>query len=391
MNLNELLNTQECKYLDFKRQWHKDNADLILDILCMANSDAKTDRYLVIGYDEQEQKIHGDISQNRKSNDDLCNLIMTSHFNRFPEIHIETFKESGKIIDVIVVKKTTHRPYFLLQDKKYKEGKDILRAGVVYTRNGSVNTPKNSVASENQIADMWRERFGLTLSPKERIEKYVQDVEGWEEQYNEQEQTSTFYYKQFPEFTIEYSHPQNMTEYTLNHHAGVVFAHSYSNSYETTLKYKYHTTTLKSESLYICEKLRYYILFPKVDWLYYNPDNYSDIHVFVGDADISHRGVDREEIDWNAGLGGCYKQVTFFYNIKGSFEYYVQQILNKKSGYNMYRDYRFNYRNCNNYDENKDISCPVQIYLIDKDEDIANRLSQEFLKLQSRNIIADNA
>ena len=47
MNLNELLNTQECKYLDFKRQWHKDTADLILDILCMANSDAETDRYMM--------------------------------------------------------------------------------------------------------------------------------------------------------------------------------------------------------------------------------------------------------------------------------------------------------------------------------------------------------
>lgn len=381
MELNELLNEHESDFLDFKQEWYKDTACLILDILCMANSDVKSDRYIVIGYNEEEKKIC-DISENRLMQDNLCNLLSTSNFNRIPDVKIETINIADNELDIIVIKRSSHRPYFLLKDKQFKTKNKTVRAGVIYTRNGSVNTPINQSAPETQIADMWRERFGLLLSPKDRLKIYIQDCENWDCNYDEEKRTCVWYYIPFPEFTFEYTSPYNMSDYSPDEHANVVFAHSIGNSYETSLRYKYHSTILKSESLYICDKNRYYILHPHTDWLYYNPDDYKDIHVFVNNACLSDRGKTIDEIDFNSNQGGCHRQITFFYNIQNSFEYFVQKIINKNSQYDIYKDYFFFYDVCSNSEENKDITCPNKIYLFEQNENIAQRLKNEFLSLQ---------
>lgn len=381
MELSELLKEHESDYLDFKQEWYKDTGCLILDILCMANSDVNSDRYIIIGYNE-EQKQFCDISENRLNQDNLCNLLCNANFNRIPIVRIETLNISGNEIDIIIIKKNTNRPYYLFKDKQIKTKHKTIRAGVIYTRNGSVNTPIDQTATESQIADMWRERFGLLLSPKERLEIYVQDCNNWECNYDEERRTCIWHYTSFPEFTFEYTIPSDMSDYGSHERADVVFAHSIGNSYETSVKYKYHATILKSENLYICDKGRYYILQPKTDWLYYNPDNYEDIHVFVNNASLSNRGKTIDEIDFNSSHGGCHRQVTFFYNIKNSFEYLVQRIINKNSQYDIYKDYFFFYDGCGNSEENKDITCPDKIYLLKQNENIAQRLRNEFLSLQ---------
>ncbi len=74
--------------------------------------------------------------------------------------------------------------------------------------------------------------------------------------------------------------------------------------------------------------------------------------------------------------------MVFCYNIKNSFEYCVQEILNNKNYRNIYRDYI--YFDSSSEDENKNIKIPHQIYLFTQDEDIAQRIKQEFLNLQDR-------
>lgn len=376
----QLLTQLESNYIDFKQQWYADTIDLILDILCMANSDAKSDRYLIIGYKETEKKFC-DISVNRKNRDDLSNILSTAGFNRVPEVYIETTNISGNEIDIIIVKKTNYRPYSLLKDKRHSA--KIIRAGVIYTRNGSVNTPINESASENQVADMWRERFGLTLSPKERLAIYVQDYKNWKHTCDENYQLSIWHYEPFPEFTIEYSIPKDMSDYSNPpERAGYVFAHSIGNSYETNIRYKYRTTILQTESLFICDKQRYIMLTPHTDWLYYHHEDLTDIHVFANNSHISDRGKTLTKVDCDSK--GKYRQVTFFYNIKNSFEYYVQRILNFDSAQDIYIDYSFNYSGCSNSTENKNITCPSTIYLLESSEDIAIKLRAEFVALQKR-------
>lgn len=381
MNVYELINQPESDFLDFKREWHNDTVDLVLDILCMANSDAQSDRYIVIGYDEKEKAIC-DVSANRRKLDDIYDTLCNSNFNRLPDIYVETFSIDDKELDVLIIKKTNYRPYFLTKDKVNRARNRIIRAGVVYTRNGSINTYIDKSATESQIADMWRERFGLTLSPKERLEHYINDIRNWEYNYNEESRKYIYYYIPFPEFTMEYTIPDDIQEYSKDNHSSYIFANSIGNSYTTILRYKYHTTVLKQEDLFLCDKSNYRVLHPHVDWLYYNPDDYRDIHVFARSSEYSDRGKRIEEIDYKHSPNGTYHQVVFCYNIKNSFEYCVQEILNNKNYRNIYRDYI--YFDSSSEDENKNIKIPHQIYLFTQDEDIAQRIKQEFLNLQDR-------
>mgnify|MGYP005838619741 CR=1 FL=1 len=111
MQLEKLLEEDESEYLDFKQKWYEDTGCLILDILCMANSDTQSDRYIVIGYSEKERKFC-DISENRLNQDNLCNLLSTSNFNRIPLVKIQTLSIAGNEIDIIVIKKAQTDPIF---------------------------------------------------------------------------------------------------------------------------------------------------------------------------------------------------------------------------------------------------------------------------------------
>lgn len=44
---------REGIYWDFKREWHDNKADLLHDIICMANNPAETTGLLIIGVDEE--------------------------------------------------------------------------------------------------------------------------------------------------------------------------------------------------------------------------------------------------------------------------------------------------------------------------------------------------
>lgn len=69
MNFFDLLEQNESEYLDFKSEWHKYPLELVYDILCMANSDATGDRYIIIGVraNEKTHKKHFTASQKIKT------------------------------------------------------------------------------------------------------------------------------------------------------------------------------------------------------------------------------------------------------------------------------------------------------------------------------------
>ena len=39
----------EGEYWDFKQQWHSNNAELLHDIICMANNLVNRDAYIIVG------------------------------------------------------------------------------------------------------------------------------------------------------------------------------------------------------------------------------------------------------------------------------------------------------------------------------------------------------
>lgn len=85
MQLDELIRQPaESEWLDFKREYHDNTADLLHDVLCLANAYADSDRYLVFGVanDRNAHDVAND--PNRKTNADLHDFLRQVHLNRIP-------------------------------------------------------------------------------------------------------------------------------------------------------------------------------------------------------------------------------------------------------------------------------------------------------------------
>lgn len=199
--LDYLLEKEEQEFLDFKQEHYNNNASFIHDILCLSNAEYDGDRYIIFGIEDKTKKIVGiENDRNRKNLQNFIDLIRSSNFNNQPTISLNTLTKEGQELDILTILNKKKRPYFLLKDKQ--EGKTTVRAGVVYTRDGDCNTPINSTADTAKIETIWREHFGLDLTPLERFEIYIQEHDMWLKQPTSVDK-AIYYYKQHPEFTIE--------------------------------------------------------------------------------------------------------------------------------------------------------------------------------------------
>nr|BFD33632.1 ATP-binding protein [Pigmentibacter ruber] len=256
--IKQLINNQECEFIDFKREYHKNNSDLIHDILCLANS--KTDskyKYLIFGVDDDKNffDIKNDIK--RKKENDLMDLVKNARLNNLPNIKLFALNYRDNPIDIIQIQNINHKPYFLTQD--YGQGKDTIRAGVVYTRLGSSNTPKNGSATPKQIEDMYRERFNIDKTPNEKIMTYLKDKNNWK--YNYVNDTKLhFYYEPDPNFSIISEKSKFNREYFENW----VLVFNDQKSYTDILTIKYKETKIGELILVWCDGGRFGIPLPSI-------------------------------------------------------------------------------------------------------------------------------
>ena len=191
-----LLEQRESEWLDFKENHHDNKATLVHDILCLANSDAEKNRYLVFGVDDG-RTVKGIVADpNRRRQADLYDLISACRLNVVPSLRLLTVEHSpGVEVDILEIENRPEKPYFALEDKTDK-GK-VLRAGAVYSRLADRNTPINSCVDDKKLERMFLERFALHLTPSERFRRYIQDIDGWQVK-----DTFSGFYKAHPEFTI---------------------------------------------------------------------------------------------------------------------------------------------------------------------------------------------
>jgi hypothetical protein len=255
VNLEDLLSQTESERLDFKRQFHQNNIELLHDIICLANSYVEGDRYLVFGVADDKTIVGVQSDSNRKNNAGLQDLLRQSNFNRIPTIKLQTIEYQPSIeVDILIIRNRPDKPFFIIKDKTF-QGKTI-RAGVIYTRLGDTNIPLQESAPEAQIELMWRERFGLGLPPLERMKLLLNDFKDWGS-INEDTQ---LYHKQFPEFTVRQGKQ-------INDH----FRESWSDrfpdisahSFEVELRY--FETIIHKETFVTCDGGRYQIPLPKID------------------------------------------------------------------------------------------------------------------------------
>ena len=210
--LKELINNNsaESVYVDFKQKWHSCNTELLHDILCLSNADYDGDRFLLFGVNDQG-KLIGLIPEDnfRKKDHQLQDLINNANFSSRPDFSLYTLSIDQKEIDIIQIANTCYKPYFLLKSNESKSAKENQKkkkipAGVIYTRNGSSNTPIDKTATECQIERMWKERFGIDETPVQRMKKYLLDFKNWKNINHGCGED--LFYDLFPEFTIKFDY-----------------------------------------------------------------------------------------------------------------------------------------------------------------------------------------
>lgn len=194
---------QEGSYWDFKREWygHNKDGDMLIDIICMANNLVNRDAYIIIGVDEESNYAIRDVSQdtNRRNTQMLTDFIRGKKFagDFRPVVTVEPVYLDGGLVDVIVIHNSTNTPYYLKE--KYKG----IFANNIYIRLSDSNTPSDKSADFHHVEYLWKKRFGMLLSPIEKVKLYLKHPEHWENSPSNEDKK---YHKYAPEFTIDHTY-----------------------------------------------------------------------------------------------------------------------------------------------------------------------------------------
>lgn len=201
-NIEKLISLkQEGSYWDFKREWYSQDkkADLLHDIICMANNLSNRDSYIIIGVDEENDYSFSSVMDdpNRRNTQQLVDFLRDKHFagGVRPVVHVENISIGENEIDVIVVHNSDATPFYLTE--KYQS----VMSNNIYTRVMDSNTPKNKSADLSHIELLWKKRFGLLASLLERMMIFLKNPGLWDCSPSCFEEK--LYYRFSPEFTIE--------------------------------------------------------------------------------------------------------------------------------------------------------------------------------------------
>ncbi len=297
MNIEtEIFNLIESKregdYWDFKQEPHDNKASLLHDILCLSNSLHRGNRFLIYGVSDPKDgtEVIGLTKEqnNRKTQVQFIDFLRTKSFagDCRPEIELHTIELYGREIDVIVIFDNPIKPYYLTEDYGDK-GKNV-KANSIYTRTNDTNTPIDKSADIGVIEKMWRQRFGLDLSPLQRMKLLLLQPKDW---FKDIGNKPYAYHLDFPEFRIEFSDVHTFWE---------VYSFFFTNekSYLGTATFKYHSTTLFELEYMYCDEMRIELSVPETayvklknseNWFYYyNLEELNGIFLYFMTNRLTH-------------------------------------------------------------------------------------------------------
>lgn len=188
---------REDDYWDFKQCYHKNKADLLHDIICMANNRSNHDGYIIFGIQDKTFNIIGvEKDELRKNQQNIIDFLKSKSFSNDtrPKINLVTLNIYQHSVDVLIVYNTLETPYYLTKD--YKDNNRIVRANYIYTRVGDTNTDIDKSADSNHVEYLWKKRFGIHLTPFEKLRYILSQKDKWEVTEN------VSYYIQNPEYTL---------------------------------------------------------------------------------------------------------------------------------------------------------------------------------------------
>ncbi len=181
---------QEGGYWDFKQEWHKNNAELLHDIICLANNLENHDAYIIFGVKDETCEIVGVNKKdaNRKNTAKIVDLLRNGKFfvgDIRPMARVETITIGEKELDILIVENSHNTPFRLEKDfpntdknSQKKKLKTVL-AKNVYTRVQDTNTPINMTADPDKEEKLWRKRFHIDESVYDKLLYYLSKPDDW--------------------------------------------------------------------------------------------------------------------------------------------------------------------------------------------------------------------
>lgn len=245
----ELINTQrEGEYWDFKEKHHDNKANLLHDILCLANSLAKRDKFLIYGVSDPSDgcELKGVTEENRRSQTDLIDFLRSKDFagGMRPEVELRSFTVDDNDIDVIRIFDHREKPYYITSD--YRDKSRLVKANHIYSRTLDTNTPINENSDLNRIERMWRERFGLDLQPAQRMIELIKKPHQWDKDVGNR---AYAYHKHHPEYQVKFGETSEFKD---------VYSYFYINeqSFIGTASFRYLSTELFTLPYVYCDEMR---------------------------------------------------------------------------------------------------------------------------------------
>lgn len=247
---------QEGSYWDFKRQWYDDKheGDKLHDIICMANNLVDRDAYIIIGVDEENDYKICDVKNdpNRRNTQQIINFIREKNFagEYRPIVTVQTLSIENNIIDVIIIHNSNNTPFFLKE--RYKN----VAPSNIYIRYQDGNTPIDNSADLHNIEYLWKKRFGILLTPIQKILIYLKHPENWERTLN---YDNVWYYKFAPEYTISLTWDDNSPPTRCEYY---FFDYPDQNSHWGSIKIDYHQTLIKELTAIGLDGFRFFTTTP---------------------------------------------------------------------------------------------------------------------------------
>lgn len=304
---SEILNLIESKreddWWDFKREHHHDKAELVHDILCMANNRPRRDSYIIFGIDNETFSVVGIESDTYRRNqqgitDILRNITFAGSVR--PRIEIQTITLDNHEIDVLIIKDSPDVPYYLekeYQDKNLKNADEkkyrkIVKPYHIYTRVVDNNTAIDKQADMNDVEFLWRKRFGIELPIMERLHILLSETNKWIFDWGNKKYC---YHIEYPEFQMIQVDDVEQGWYP----AAAFYTHPVMHL--ARLNITYHSTVIYETELWVFDQLRKYL--PKAEnysieqqvnfcYTYYMLDSIEGklLQIFThGNCDISSR------------------------------------------------------------------------------------------------------
>ncbi|MBB6635692.1 ATP-binding protein [Cohnella thailandensis] len=256
-----ICSNREDDYWDFKEKHHSNKANLLHDIICMANNRVDRDAYIIFGIADGTFEVVGvENDEKRRNQQQMIDFLKSKRFvsGIRPRVEMRTLMLIGHEVDVLIIKNSTDTPYFLTED--FSDNGRKVRANYIYTRVGDTNTDIDKSADINNIEYLWKKRFLLIRSPFEQIIKRLENKGEWKsDEY--------VYYNVFnPEFTITLEDYDEGPELIPEFYA---YAMSNSATMYQLLSIKYFGTQLYGKQIVILDSGRYTTPTPEWEFLYF--------------------------------------------------------------------------------------------------------------------------